>query len=85
VTCTEGLILTADVEVLSALQKIINASGKSIGFDIVKMSRWIRCLFQLALTYDETVSLKCLDHATRIASTRKGVSSVDGPFYRTSY
>ncbi|KAF2447271.1 SPO22-domain-containing protein [Karstenula rhodostoma CBS 690.94] len=59
-------------KVLSALQKIINASGKGAGFDIVKMSRWIRCLFQLALTYDETVSLKCLDHAIRIASTRKG-------------
>ncbi|KAL5459232.1 hypothetical protein PMIN06_002899 [Paraphaeosphaeria minitans] len=59
-------------KVLSALQKIINASGKGAGFDIVKMSRWIRCLFQLVLTHDETVSLKCLDHAIRIASTRKG-------------
>ncbi|KAK7183868.1 hypothetical protein PSPO01_10204 [Paraphaeosphaeria sporulosa] len=59
-------------KVLSALQKIINASGKGASFDIVKMSRWIRCLFQLALTYDETVSLKCLDHAIRIASMRKG-------------
>ncbi|KAJ4356283.1 sporulation-specific protein 22 [Didymosphaeria variabile] len=62
-------------KVLSALQKIINASGKTAGFDIVKMSRWIRCLFQLALTYDETVSLKCLEHATRIASGRKGTPS----------
>ena len=61
-------------DVLCALQKIINASAKSTTFDIEKMSRWIRCLFQLALTYDEAVSLKCLDHAIRIASARKGVS-----------
>ncbi|KAF1978032.1 SPO22-domain-containing protein [Bimuria novae-zelandiae CBS 107.79] len=60
-------------KVLAALQKIINVSGKTTGFDIVKMSRWIRCLFQLALTYDETVSLKCVDHAIRIACARKGM------------
>lgn len=66
--------LSIILEVLCALQKIINASGKIAGLDIIKMARWIRCLFQLALSHDETVSLKCLDHATRLASLRKGVS-----------
>lgn len=83
-TQLKGLVeLTAELEVLSALQKIINVSGKGAGFDIAKMSRWIRCLFQLALTYDETASLKCLDHAIRIASIRKGVSSFSCPFCQT--
>ncbi|KAF2712150.1 SPO22-domain-containing protein [Pleomassaria siparia CBS 279.74] len=60
-------------KILSVLQKIINLSWRVTGNDIVKLSRWIRCLFQLALTFDESISMKCLDQAAHIASCRHSV------------
>ncbi|KAF2190807.1 SPO22-domain-containing protein [Zopfia rhizophila CBS 207.26] len=62
-------------KVFTVLQKIINLTWCQSNNDIVKLSRWIRCLFQLALTFDESISLKCLDQAKDIASVRKGVST----------
>lgn len=59
---------------LSVLQKIVNMTWRQTGNDIVKLSRWLRCLFQLALTYDENISLKCVDQAAQIAAARQGVS-----------
>lgn len=63
-------------EVLTVLQKIITLTSRQPGNDITKLSRWLRCLFNLALDYDETVSLKCLDKAIEIAKRREGVSSI---------
>lgn len=51
---------------------------RQTGNDISKLSRWIRCLYQLALSYDEGISLKCIGKATEIAAERQGVS--DLPF-----
>ncbi|KAF2689190.1 SPO22-domain-containing protein [Lentithecium fluviatile CBS 122367] len=59
-------------KVLLVLQKIINMTWRQTNNDIVKLSRWIRCLYQLALTFDENISLKCVDQATQIASARQG-------------
>ncbi|KAF2639244.1 SPO22-domain-containing protein [Massarina eburnea CBS 473.64] len=58
-------------KVLAVLQKIINLSYKQDGNDMVKLARWIRCVFQLALTFDEKISLKCVEQATTIAAARQ--------------
>lgn len=60
-------------EVLSTLQKIINLTSKQNGSDVVRLSRWLRCLFNLTLSLDESISLKCLDQATQIAAKKYGV------------
>jgi hypothetical protein len=65
----------SDSEVLLVLQKIINLTWRQSNKDFVKLSRWLRCLYQLALTFDASISLKCVDQATQIASARHGVSS----------
>ncbi|KAG9197672.1 hypothetical protein G6514_001141 [Epicoccum nigrum] len=71
-------IVQADVaktyqsKVLSALQKIINLTSRQKGGDVVKLSRWLRCLFNLTLSFDESISLKCLDQATQIAAKKHG-------------
>lgn len=65
-------------EILSVLQRIINITTKQNGNDATKLARWIRCLFQLSLTFDESVSLRCVEQATTLASNREGVS--DDPF-----
>jgi len=59
---------------LKALQKIITLTWRQTNNDLVKISRWLRCLFQLALPFDESISFKCLDQASQIASPRQGVS-----------
>ncbi|KAJ4319655.1 sporulation-specific protein 22 [Neodidymelliopsis sp. IMI 364377] len=69
-------LVQADVDakyqgkVLSMLQKIINLTSRQNGNDINTLSRWLRCLFNLTLTYDETISLKCLDQVTQIATKK---------------
>lgn len=60
--------------VLKVLSKIINLTWRQTNNDVIKISRWIRCLFQLSLTFDEAISLKCLDQASQIAAARLGVS-----------
>jgi hypothetical protein len=64
--------------VLKALQKIITLTWRQTNNDVVKTSRWLRCLFQLALSFDESISFKCLDQASQIASPRQGVSIPPG-------
>ena len=56
------------------LQKIINQASKQKDYDSIKLPRWIRCLFQLSLTFDENISLKCVDQATQLAAAKHGVS-----------
>lgn len=60
-------------ETLGTLQTIINLSWRQGDNDIEKISRWIRCLFQLALTFDESISIKCLDQANKLADGLHGV------------
>ncbi|KAF2497692.1 SPO22-domain-containing protein [Lophium mytilinum] len=41
---------------------------------IRKLARWIRCLFQLAMGFDEKLALNCLTQAIAIAEKRKGTA-----------
>lgn len=49
------------------LEKIINTCWRN-NKDITRLARWIRCLFQMTLTSDPVISLRCLDQASAIAS-----------------
>ena len=49
------------------MEKIINTCWRN-NKDITRLARWIRCLFQMTLTTDSVVSLRCLDQASAIAS-----------------
>lgn len=69
-----GNTLTRFTEALSVLQKIISLTSRQSGSDITKLSRWLRCLFNLSLQYDQGFSLKCIDQVTHLAETRQGVS-----------
>ena len=55
------------------LQKIINLTSRQNGNDVVRLSRWLRCLFSLTLPLDEKISLKCLDQVIQIAAKKQGV------------
>ncbi|RMZ74395.1 transcription factor [Pyrenophora seminiperda CCB06] len=57
---------------LSVLQKIINLTSRQPGSDMTKLSRWLRCLFNLSLQYDHGFSLKCIDQVIHLAETRQG-------------
>ncbi|KAF2017110.1 SPO22-domain-containing protein [Aaosphaeria arxii CBS 175.79] len=70
----EGAGRTYKNNILTFLQKIINHCVLQSDNDITVLSRWIRCLFQLALEFDETISLRCLEQAAQIAAGRQGVS-----------
>lgn len=61
--------------VLAVLQKIVNLTSRQNGNNVVRLSRWLRCLFNLTLTYNEDISLKCLDQVTQIAAKKEGVRS----------
>lgn len=60
---------------LSVLDKIIKLTSRQSGTDIVKLSRWLRCLFNLALTFDESISYRCTEEAADIAAKYHGVST----------
>ncbi|KAG9644000.1 SPO22-domain-containing protein, partial [Aureobasidium melanogenum] len=53
--------------ITSVLEKIINTCWRN-NKDITRLARWIRCLFQMTLTPDPIISLRCLDQASAIAS-----------------
>ncbi|KAH7090298.1 meiosis protein SPO22/ZIP4 like-domain-containing protein [Paraphoma chrysanthemicola] len=67
-------VVKADVDekyqrkVLSVLHKIIDLTSRQARPDLTKLARWLRCLFNLALSYDESVSIQCIDQAVRLAS-----------------
>lgn len=48
------------------MEKIINTCWRN-NKDITRLARWIRCLFQMTLTSDSVISLRCLDQASAIA------------------
>ncbi|KAH0269856.1 SPO22-domain-containing protein, partial [Aureobasidium melanogenum] len=53
--------------ITSVMEKIINTCWRN-NKDITRLARWIRCLFQMTLTSDPIISLRCLDQASAIAS-----------------
>ncbi|KAF1951086.1 SPO22-domain-containing protein [Byssothecium circinans] len=67
------------IKLLSVLQKIIKMSNKQNGVNFGKLSRWIRCLYQLSITFDEKISLKCVEQAIDIAAARRGDSALFTP------
>jgi hypothetical protein len=69
-------MLTLQLEVLSVLDKIIKLTSRQSGMDIVKLSRWIRCLFNLALSFDENISYRCTEEAADIAAKHHGVTTL---------
>lgn len=56
---------------LAVLQEIINRTWRACSSrgqsDIALLARWLRCLFQLSLPFDDTLSLHCLDTAVKVA------------------
>ncbi|KAH7398979.1 meiosis protein SPO22/ZIP4 like-domain-containing protein [Phaeosphaeria sp. MPI-PUGE-AT-0046c] len=72
-------IVQANVEekyrkkVLSVLDKIISLTARQPGTDIVKIARWLRCLFNLTLPYDESISYKCTEQAINLATKYNGL------------
>jgi hypothetical protein len=60
--------------VLSVLEKIIRLTTRQAGADIAKLSRWLRCLFNLALPYDESISFHCAEQVVSLATKHHGVS-----------
>ncbi|KAI9695204.1 MAG: hypothetical protein M1820_008840 [Bogoriella megaspora] len=67
-------------KVLSVVQKIVKASCHGLNNDIVKVSRWFRCLFSMALESDPDISLTCLDEVADIVK-----QGADGDTTGTSY
>ncbi|KAF1835983.1 SPO22-domain-containing protein [Decorospora gaudefroyi] len=57
---------------LSVLQKIINLTCRQPTNDVTKLSRWLRCLFNLSLNHDEKLSLKCIEEVTHLAAKKQG-------------
>ncbi|KAK4996267.1 sporulation-specific protein 22 [Elasticomyces elasticus] len=60
-------------EIFDVIQRMINLTWRHSDHDIVKLSRWLRCLYQMALSLDDAVSLVCLDQAVRFCKQSQGV------------
>ncbi|KAL1305107.1 hypothetical protein AAFC00_002037 [Neodothiora populina] len=60
------------------MEKIINASWKQHNRDVRKLSRWIRCLFQMTLEINPKMALKCLENARAIAGQANTAEVVNG-------
>lgn len=59
---------------ITSLQQIINATWGHDKSDIEKLSRWIRCLFTIALTSNDKTAEQLLDQVAAIAQNAKQVS-----------
>jgi len=70
-------MLTKDSEVLSVLHKIINLTARQTGTDLTKLARWLRCLFNLSLEYDEHTSVKCIEQVVKVAAKQQAVGTPD--------
>ncbi|KAI5270015.1 hypothetical protein E4T47_06531 [Aureobasidium subglaciale] len=60
-------ISTLLAKIPSVMEKIINACYRN-NKDITRLARWIRCLFQMCLSSNPALSLRCLDQAASIAT-----------------
>jgi hypothetical protein len=56
------------------LEKIIRLTARQSGTDMTKLARWLRCLFNLALTSGEHVSFLCTEQAVTLATAHHKVS-----------
>ncbi|TKA58186.1 hypothetical protein B0A49_06961 [Cryomyces minteri] len=70
-----GLGAKCRAKIPAVLQKIINLTWRSSGNDIVKLARRLRCLFQMALSFDFTISLHCLDQVTDLTRRYQSTST----------
>ncbi|TID24359.1 SPO22-domain-containing protein [Venturia nashicola] len=61
-------------KVFAFIQKIINRSWR-VTMDFSNLARWMRCLFQIALSSNEQISLHVLDQAAAMAEKCKNTSS----------
>lgn len=59
--------LKVKLEIPNVMEKIINICWRK-SKDIIRLSRWIRCLFQMTMTTFPHISLRCIDQASLIAS-----------------
>jgi hypothetical protein len=66
--------LTFQTEVLMVLDKIVKLTTRQSGADMTKLARWLRCLFNLALTSDEHISFLCTEQAVILATKHHKVS-----------
>lgn len=58
---------------ITSLQQIINATWSHDRSDAEKLSRWIRCLFTMALTSNVDTAEQLLDQVATIAQNAKHV------------
>ena len=64
-------------KLLSAVEKIVALIWRTSDCDLVKVSRWLRCLFSMALTVDTRISLVCLEQATHLSRQAAGGSRLE--------
>jgi hypothetical protein len=55
------------------MEKIINTCWRN-NKDVIRLARWIRCMFQMTLLSDPNLALRCLDQAHAIASKAQSSS-----------
>lgn len=67
----------ASTVIITTLQQIINVSWTQEGSNIAKLSRWMRCLFTLALSNNAETAEQLLEQAINIIE--KSHSSVSNP------
>lgn len=59
--------------IIETLQQIINASWQKEVYSIDRLSRWIRCLFTLALTSNVDTAEQLLDQVLHIVDEARKV------------
>lgn len=74
-------MLTFTLVILKILQQIINVTWHSESHGVERLSRWIRCLFTLAMTSDVETAERLLDQVMNIvkeaSKVRKGNELAD--------
>ncbi|KAF1989013.1 SPO22-domain-containing protein [Aulographum hederae CBS 113979] len=61
--------VNADVESSHLrIDRSMKTAASNNNSDPINLSRWLRCIFQIGLGIDETISLDCLDKAYKIAN-----------------
>ena len=67
-------------KLLATIQKVVAQSWRTSGHDIVKVSRWLRCLFAMALAVDAKISLMCLDQAKHLVQQGIDKTRIEEPY-----
>ena len=60
-------------------QQIVNIGWRLEDIDTVKLARWVRCLFQLALTTKNEIAEFLLDQVSTLAQNEKMVRRLNVP------